>query len=96
MFNQEKRNQIIEQYQIENIVLFDNHAYDNSIVGVVDSGDGENFRAVYSYERMVQEYMEDEGCDELDAVEWIEYNTMRALPYAGEYGPIIMNEIDLL
>ena len=25
-----------------------------------------------------------------DAIEWIEYNTIRSLPYAGENAPIVM------
>ena len=34
--------------------------------------------------------MEDEGWSYDDAVDWIEYNTIRSLPYAGEKAPIIM------
>jgi hypothetical protein len=42
---------------------------------------------------MVEELMEDEECSYEEAVEWIDYNTIRALPYAGENGPIIMYSI---
>lgn len=31
-----------------------------------------------------------EGMSVVEAVEWIEYNTIRALPYAGAEAPIIM------
>lgn len=31
-------------------------------------------------------------CDEIDAIEWIEYNTIRALPYAGDKAPVIVYE----
>lgn len=66
-------------------LVFDNHAYDNSIIGVTLDG-----RVVYGYEPMVNELMTDEGWDELDAIEWIEYNTIRAIPYCGEKAPIIV------
>lgn len=66
-------------------IVFDNHAYDNSIIGTTFDG-----RAIYGYELMIQELMNDEGWDELDAIEWIEYNTFRALPYAGKNAPVIV------
>lgn len=66
-------------------IVFDNHSYDNSIIGVTLDG-----RVIYGYELMVQELMEDEGWSELDAIEWIEYNTIRSLPYAGKNAPMIV------
>ena len=69
----------------EQPLIFDNHVYDNSIVGISNDG-----RIVYDYSSMVQEFMNDEDCSEEEAIEWIEYNTMRSLPYAGEMGPIII------
>lgn len=68
-----------------NSIIFDNHAYDNSIIGVTLDD-----RVIYGYELMVQELMNDEGWDELDAIEWIEYNTIRALPYFGKNAPMIV------
>jgi hypothetical protein len=35
--------------------------------------------------------MEDQGFTEEEAVEWIDYNTIRALPYMGEDGPIVLH-----
>ena len=68
-------------------LLFTDHSYDNSIIGLT-SEDG---RAVYSYELMVQEFMEDEHCSEEEAREWIDYNTMRALPYGDKgHNPIVI------
>lgn len=69
-------------------LLFDNHAYDGSIVGITTDG-----RVVYDYETMITELMEDEGWSEGDAVEWLDYNTLRALPYAESQGgkaPVIL------
>lgn len=47
-------------------------------------------RAVYDFEKMVDWLVKDRGMSDLDAVEWIEYNTIRALPYAGPKGPIVV------
>ena len=66
-------------------VILDNHAYDNSIVGATEDG-----RLVYDLDKMIAEYMQDEGCDLDEAVEWIEYNTLRAIPYMGEHRPIVI------
>jgi hypothetical protein len=72
----------------EDAIVFDNMSYDGSIIGVTTDG-----RVVYDYDKMVEELMQDEDWSYEDAVEWIEYNTIRALPYAGENGPIIMYSI---
>ena len=84
-------NNYIEENSIEedcgDVLMLDNHAYDRSIVGITVDG-----KLVYDYEKMVEEFMDDEGCDELEALEWLEYNTMRALPYMGERRPIILIE----
>lgn len=69
----------------EQPIILDSMAYDRSIVGVTDDN-----RLIYSYQKMVEELMEDEGWSEEEAVEWIDYNTIRALPYAGPKAPIIL------
>lgn len=66
-------------------LVFDNHSYDNSIIGVTLDG-----RVIYGFELMVQELMNDTNWDESTAAEWIEYNTIRSLPYFGENAPIIV------
>ena len=71
----------------EEVLILDNHAYDKSIIGITEDG-----RLIYDFEKMIQEFMEDEDCDETEAIEWLEYNTMRALPYMGERAPIIITE----
>lgn len=71
----------------EDVLLLDDHAYDKSIIGITEDG-----RILYDFEKMIQEFAEDEGCDETEAIEWLEYNTIRALPYMGERAPIIIME----
>ena len=81
-------NQQLRDELPEDAIVFDNMSYDGSIVGVTTDG-----RVVYDYNKMVEELMQDEEWSYEDAVEWIEYNTIRSLPYAGENGPIIMYSI---
>lgn len=69
----------------EEVLILDDHAYDKSIIGLTEDG-----RLVYDFDKMVKEFAEDEQCDELDAIEWLEYNTLRALPYMGERAPIVI------
>lgn len=69
----------------EETLLFTNHSYDDSIVGITDDG-----HVVYDLSKMVQEYSKDEKCSEEEALEWIEYNTLRAFSGRGKM-PIIIN-----
>lgn len=71
----------------EEVLILDDHAYDKSVVGITEDG-----RLIYDFNKMVEEFMEDEQCDETEAIEWLEYNTLRALPYMGERAPIIITE----
>lgn len=68
-------------------ILLDSASYDASIVGLTEGN-----RVVYSFDSMVEELMEDEGWTYEEAVEWLEYNTLRAIPYMGEQAPIIVSE----
>ena len=63
-----------------------NYSYDDALIGGTDDG-----RAVYDYELMVEWLMDTEGWSYEDAAEWVNYNTIRALPYMGEDAPIILN-----
>lgn len=68
-------------------IVFDNPDYDEAIVGVTEEG-----RVVYDFELMVKRLVQD-GMTEIEAIEWIEYNTIRAIPYAGDNPPIIMSRL---
>lgn len=66
------------------VVLWD-YSYDDALIGV-----SEDNRAIYDYEKMVEWLVKTENFSEEEAMEWIDYNTIRSLPYAGEAAPIIM------
>lgn len=80
-------NLVIRDELPDDAVVFDNYAYDNSIIGVTFDG-----RAIYSFDDMVIELMEDTGWDELSAIDWVDYNTVRSLQYYGGKAPIIVQK----
>lgn len=69
----------------ENVTYLVNYSYDDALIGV--SWDG---RTIYDFEKMVDWLMKKEGWSDNEAIEWIEYNTIRGLPYMGEKAPIVM------
>ena len=73
------------EYGYEDVKYLTNYSYDDALIGVSEDG-----RAIYDYEKMVEWLMKEEGWTDEEAVDWIEYNTIRALPYMGEGAPIIM------
>ena len=69
----------------EEAIVFEDPAYDSAFLGVSDDG-----RAAYDYELMVESLRAQEGLSYTEAVEFIDYNTIRALPYMGPHAPIIV------
>ena len=68
----------------EDVVILENYSYDDALVGVTEDG-----RAVYDFDKMAAWLMEKKGMTVFEAIDWIEYNTIRALPYIPD-APIIM------
>ena len=81
MTNREK----LCELDYEDCIIFENPDYDSAIIGVSDDR-----RVIYDYDKMLIHLMESDNMDMMDAADFISYNTIRSLPYAGEYGPIIM------
>lgn len=72
----------------EDVLLLKDFSYDDALVGITEDG-----RAVYDFDKMVAWLMETEGWSEEDSIEWIDYNTLRAIPYFGDKAPIIMYSV---
>lgn len=81
--------QILLDNGYEGVVYFTDFSYDTAFIGVTT-----NNRAVYDFELMVEWLIATEGFTYESAVEWIDYNTVRSLPYAGPLGPIVMYRLD--
>ncbi len=75
----------IEYAGYDDVLILTDYSYDDALIGV-----SEDNRAVYDFNKMVDWLCREEGFTEEEAVEWIEYNTIRALPYAGAAAPIIV------
>jgi len=81
---QKELKQIIIDNGYEGIVLFENYDYVTAFIGISNDN-----KAIYDYDLMIEYLMKkEEFDDEIDAIEWIDYNTIRALPYM-ENAPII-------
>ena len=84
----EKIRKMYDEYGKENdfeIHFFENPSFDNSIVAITNDG-----KLIYDYGKMICEFAQDNDCDPLEAEEFIDYNTMRALPYFGSDAPMIL------
>ena len=75
--------EVLSDMGYEDAVVFESPSYDDAIVGVSDG------RVVYDFNKMVECLVNDEDMSEEEAIEFIEYNTIRALPYI-ENAPIVM------
>lgn len=69
----------------EGVTYLVDFSYDDALIGVSHDG-----RAIYDFDKMVEWMMKEEECSYEEAVEWIEFNTIRALSYMGQYGPIVV------
>lgn len=72
----------------EDSIVFENPDYASAVIGISHDG-----RVIYSFEKMIEHLVETDGMDEDEAIEFIDYNTVRSIPYAGEGAPIIMYEL---
>jgi hypothetical protein len=83
--NKEFLDYLAEVYP-ESVIL---DGLDDGIIGVDVDG-----HVVYSYNKCVQSIVEKGEMTLEEAEEWIDYNTIRAIPYMGEFKPIMMYEIE--
>lgn len=79
-------NELIDEGIIaEDALKFESPSFDSAIIGIDYFG-----RLVYDYNEMVIDLMETENMTEDEAVEFIDYNTFRSLPYYGHNAPIVL------
>lgn len=75
---------------LEDSIVFEGPDYQDAIVGY----DVVSNRVVYSYDEMIECLMNNDNMSYEEAVEFIDYNTIRALPYMGDKSPIIFQNIE--
>lgn len=77
----------VEEYAKEQdieILMFESPKYKNAILGISHDN-----RAIYDLELMIQDLMKSDNISYEEALEFIEYNTIRALSYY-DNSPIIL------
>ena len=78
-------NLINEGLIAEDALKFESPSFDSAIIGADYFG-----RLIYDYDKMIIDLMEADNITEEEAIDFIDYNTIRSLPYYGENAPIIM------
>ncbi len=74
----------------ENLLVFSEDYWIDAIIGLNE----EYERVVYSYSKLVKLMCENENCSEEEAIDYIEYNTIRSLPYY-KNSPIIVYDAEV-
>ena len=85
----EELREYLEAQGHEETTFFENPSFVKAITGITDSE-----QLIYDYDLMILAAMEEQDWDYEGAVEWIEYNTIRALPYFGPDAPIIIYPLE--
>lgn len=80
---EELKDRLLEM-DMEDTIFFENPSYVDAIIGISDDD-----RLIYDYDKMVNFLVEKDGMEEDEAIEFIDYNTLRALPYMGNKAPIV-------
>lgn len=81
--------ELILENGYEDVKYLSNYSYDSALIGISDDN-----RAIYDFDKMIEWLIEEEEMTAEDAIEWIEYNTIRAIPYMGDGAPIIMYPLE--
>ena len=76
--------EFLETQGYEETVFFEHPSMVKAITGITDSG-----QLIYDYNLMIEAAMEEEGWTCEEAIDWIEYNTLRSIPYMGSSHPIV-------
>lgn len=87
---QEEIKQLIKDLGYESVLLFESPSYETAFVGIT-----EDSRAVYDYDKMVEYLVKTDNMSEEDAMEFIDYNTIRSLPYY-QGAPIVFRSLENL
>ena len=81
----------LADYEYEDVPCFVNPDYEDAIIGFSHDG-----RIIYDFDKMVEYLMNTEGWSDIDAIEWIEFNVIRSIPYMGSDAPIIMYPLEYM
>ena len=77
--------EVLNNMGYEHSIIFANQDYDDAIIGV-----SHDDRVIYDYDKMLEHLIINEDMTDEEAADFISYNTIRSIPYAGENAPIVM------
>lgn len=81
----EQLTQYFDEHEVEGTGYFTEPSYVTAIVGMT-----QDERLVYDYDKMVEFLMRQDGVSNEEAIEFIDYNTIRSIPYMGEKAPVVL------
>ena len=74
---------------LEDSPYFTGYTYDTAIIGRTFDG-----RLIYDYEKMIEYLLQKEDFTNFEAAEdWLDYNTLRTIPYMGEKAPLVVQRV---
>lgn len=79
----------LQELGFEETVILENPSYSTAITGISSHGN-----LIYDYDLMIEDLIDNENMSYEEAIEFINYNTIRAIDYMGEFKPIIMMNIE--
>lgn len=85
----DKLKEKLQELGFEETIILENPSYSTAITGISSNGN-----LIYDYDLMIEYLIEHDNMSYEDAVEFIDYNTIRAIDYMGEFKPIIMMNIE--
>ena len=80
--------EIKKQLHKDTAILEPQECFNKAIIGV------DNQRLIYDYDLIIDSLMSYYGWEYIQALEWLEFNTIRSLPYMGRLAPIVKNTED--
>lgn len=83
--NDKELEQMLLDNDLEGTSFFTGDNYATAILGYTEDG-----KLVYSYDKMIEWLTENNDLSPEESQEWIDYNTIRTIPYMGEKSPIIV------
>lgn len=73
------------ELELEDTIILESPPYLTAILGISETG-----QVIYGYEEMIADLIQNDGMSSEEAADFIDYNTIRAIPYMGKKCPIIL------
>ncbi len=87
MNNEQLRDIIREVASDDDAILLEGDEFSDGAIGLTNDN-----HVVYDYEKLIESLVKHNGWTEEEAIDWVDYNTLRSIPYMARDGkePIIL------